>query len=51
MTTETSPFEERAEELLSSVFGGMHHVCSLKKLPNVWTCVHSGGLSALDIKP
>lgn len=47
----TLPFEERAESLLSRVFGGMHHVYSLKKFagPNAhWTCIHSGTVATFD---
>lgn len=46
------PFEERAEALLSRVFGGMHHVYSLKKFPGPsnahWTCIHHGPISTFD---
>lgn len=48
---EPLPFEERAEALLSRVFGGMHHVHSLKKQPApnaYWTCIHSGDLATYD---
>lgn len=44
-----APFEERAEALLSSVFGGMHHVHGLKKEHRTWTCLHSGGASTFDL--
>jgi len=41
-------FEERAEALLSRVFGGMHHVYNLKKEARYWTCIHSGDCSTFD---
>lgn len=46
------PFEERAELLLSRVFGGMHHVFSLKKEKAgerpYWTCVQYGTFATFD---
>jgi hypothetical protein len=45
------PFEERAERLLCFVFGGMHHVYSLKKQPAPypwWSMIHSGYVSTYD---
>lgn len=45
------PFETRAEQLLSYVFDGMHHVDSLKKVPSPhprWTCLQAGELSTYD---
>jgi hypothetical protein len=42
------PFEDRAEQALSRVFRGMHHVYSLKKTPRYWTCIHSGDASTFD---
>lgn len=41
-------FEERAEALLSRVYGGMHHVHGLKKERLRWQCLHSGGLGSFD---
>ena len=43
-----APFAERAEQLLSHVFGGMHHVYSLVKTDRYWTCIHSGDLATYD---
>lgn len=43
-----APFPERAEALLSKVFRGMHHVNSLLKYDDRWTCVHYGGVSTYD---
>jgi hypothetical protein len=43
-----APFEERAEQLLSKVFGGMHHVYSARKEPLYWSCEPSGDLSTYD---
>lgn len=37
--TEQEPFEVRAEKLLARVFRGMHHVYSLKKERDYWTCI------------
>ncbi len=55
MTTDetilAAPFETRAEQMLSCVFGGMHHVYSLKKTPGpypFWTCIHHGDFSTFD---
>ncbi len=53
MSIETDPFAVRAEAMLSRVFGGMHHVYSLKKGPFnccvlYWTCVHRGDLATFD---
>lgn len=42
------PFAERAEQLLSRVYGGMHHVYSLKKTERYWTCIHNGDLATFD---
>lgn len=47
----TASFEERAEALLSCVFGGMHHVFGLKKFPAphpYWTCSQYGSLATYD---
>lgn len=50
--TTLAPFEERAEQLLSRVFCGMHHIHSLKKFPNGlysrWTCIHHGDAATQD---
>lgn len=41
-------FEIRAEEMLSRVFGGMHHIYSLKKEPQMWSCIHYGDCATFD---
>ena len=45
---ELKAFEVRAENLLATVFGGMHHVERLKKYPRYWTCVQSGDFATYD---
>lgn len=42
-------FEDRAVQLLSRVFRGMHHVNGLKKVsPRHWTCLTLADLSTFD---
>jgi len=45
---ELKPFDVRAEHLLATVFGGMHHVDRLKKTPRYWTCIQPGDFSTYD---
>lgn len=42
------PFEERAKAMLSRVFGGLHHVSSLKVSSREVTCIHHGDLATYD---
>lgn len=47
------PAAERMQAVLASVFGGMHHVYSLKKANEgtqreYWTVIHSGDLATFD---
>ncbi len=42
------PFAERTERMLSRVFGGLHHITSLKKSRFEWSCLCYGDLSTYD---